>query len=142
MVYGIINNLITFIFVLYPRVYPLQAEYENRKNLTRDAARRMSGWSSSAMCGIIPGCNAFHIFLYSLVALYFVVQLILSVYRIEGSVAMLLLLFFLEKIIEILGMGSFGGSVYMAQSPCIHGRPLPFGYVCGRVVFQFLYCGD
>ena len=51
----------------------------------------------------IPGCNAFHIF-YPLVALYFVIQLIYLFTVFDGSVAMLLLLFFLEKIIEILGM--------------------------------------
>lgn len=104
MVYGIINNLITFIFVWFIHAFiPYKPKYQNRKNLTRATLLMYVGLVIISYVREIPGCNAFHIF-YPLVALYFVIQLIYLFTVFDGSVAMLLLLFFLEKIIEILGM--------------------------------------
>lgn len=104
MVYGIINNLITFIFVWFIHAFiPYKPKYQSRKNLTRATLLMYVGLVIISYVREIPGCNAFHIF-YPLVALYFVIQLIYLFTVFDGSVAMLLLLFFLEKIIEILGM--------------------------------------
>lgn len=106
MVYGIINNLITFIFVWFIHAFiPYKPKYQNRKNLTRATLLMYVGLVIISYVREIPGCNAFHIF-YPLVALYFVIQLIYLFTVFDGSVAMLLLLFFLEKIIEILGMAT------------------------------------
>lgn len=104
MVYGIINNLVAFIFVWFIHAFiPYKPKYQNRKNLTRATLLMYVGLVIISYVREIPGCNAFHIF-YSLMALYFVIQLIYLFTVFDGSVAMLLLLFFLEKIIEILGM--------------------------------------
>lgn len=104
MVYGIINNLVAFVFVWFIHAFiPYKPKYQNRKNLTRATLLMYVGLVIISYVREIPGCNAFHIF-YSLVALYFVIQLIYLFTVFDGSVAMLLLLFFLEKIIEILGM--------------------------------------
>lgn len=104
MVYGIINNLVAFIFVWFIHAFiPYKPKYQNRKNLTRATLLMYVGLVIISYVREIPGCNAFHIF-YPLVALYFVIQLIYLFTVFDGSVAMLLLLFFLEKNIEILGM--------------------------------------
>lgn len=104
MVYGIINNLVAFVFVWFIHAFiPYKPKYQNRKNLTRATLLMYVGLVIISYVREIPGCNAFHIF-YSLMALYFVIQLIYLFTVFDGSVAMLLLLFFLEKIIEILGM--------------------------------------
>lgn len=82
--------------MVYPRVYPLQAEIPKPENLTRATLLMYVGLVIISYVREIPGCNAFHIF-YPLVALYFVIQLIYLFTVFDGSVAMLLLLFFLEK---------------------------------------------
>ena len=104
MVYGIINNLVAFIFVWFIHAFiPYKPKYQNRKNLTRATLLMYVGLVIISYVREIPGCNAFHIF-YPLVALYFVIQLIYLFTVFDGSIAMRLLLFFVEKIIEILGM--------------------------------------
>lgn len=104
MVYGIINNLITFIFVWFIHAFiPYKPKYQSRKNLTRATLLLYIGLVIISYLREVPGNNAIPIF-YLLMALYFVFQLIYLFTVFDGSVAMLLLLFFLEKIIEILGM--------------------------------------
>ena len=104
MMYGIINNLIVFVFVWFIHAFvPYKPKYQNRKNLTRATLLMYVGLVIISYVREIPGCNAFHIF-YSLVALYFVIQLIYIFTVFDGSVAIRLLLFFVEKIIETLGM--------------------------------------
>ena len=74
MVYGIINNLITFIFVWFIHAFiPYKPKYQSRKNLTRATLLMYVGLVIISYVREIPGCNAFHIF-YPLVALYFVIH--------------------------------------------------------------------
>ena len=104
MVYGIINNLITFIFVWFIHAFiPYKPKYQNRKNLTRATLLLYVGLVIISYLREVPGNNAIPIF-YPLVALYFVFQLVYLFTVFDGSIAMRLLLFFVEKIIEILGM--------------------------------------
>ena len=104
MMYGIINNLIVFVFVWFIHAFvPYKPKYQDRKKLTRATLLLYVGLVIISYLREVPGNNAFPIF-YSLVALYFVFQLIYIFTVFEGSVAIRLLLFFLEKIIEILGM--------------------------------------
>ena len=103
MVYGIINNLITFIFVWFIHAFiPYKPKYQSRKNLTR-ATLLYIGLVIISYLREVPGNNAIPIF-YLLMALYFVFQLVYLFTVFDGSIAMRLLLFFVEKIIEILGM--------------------------------------
>ena len=63
MVYGIINNLITFIFVWFIHAFiPYKPKYQNRKNLTRATLLMYVGLVIISYVREIPGCNAFHIF--------------------------------------------------------------------------------
>ncbi|MFR3992949.1 MAG: hypothetical protein ACLTY5_10850 [Angelakisella sp.] len=76
MVYGIINNLITFIFVWFIHAFiPYKPKYQSRKNLTRATLLMYVGLVIISYVREIPGCNAISHF-YLLVALYFVIQLI------------------------------------------------------------------
>ena len=104
MVYGIINNLITFIFVWFIHAFiPYKPKYQSRKNLTRATLLLYIGLVIISYLREVPGNNAIPIF-YLLMALYFVFQLVYLFTVFDGSIAMRLLLFFVEKIIEILGM--------------------------------------
>lgn len=104
MVYGIINNLITFIFVWFIHAFiPYKPKYQSRKDLTRATLLLYIGLVIISYLREVPGNNAIPIF-YLLMALYFVFQLVYLFTVFDGSIAMRLLLFFVEKIIEILGM--------------------------------------
>lgn len=104
MVYGIINNLITFIFVWFIHAFiPYKPKYQSRKNLTCATLLLYIGLVIISYLREVPGNNAIPIF-YLLMALYFVFQLVYLFTVFDGSIAMRLLLFFVEKIIEILGM--------------------------------------
>lgn len=104
MVYGIINNLITFIFVWFIHAFiPYKPKYQSRKNLTRATLLLYIGLVIISYLREVPGNNAIPIF-YLLMALYFVFQLVYLFTVFDGSIAMRLLLFFVEKILEILGM--------------------------------------
>lgn len=104
MVYGIINNLIVFVFVWFVHAFvPYKPKYQDRKKLTRATLLLYVGLVIISYLREVPGNNAYPIF-YSLVVLYFIFQLIYIFTVFDGSVAIRLLLFFVEKIIETLGM--------------------------------------
>ena len=94
MVYGIINNLITFIFVWFIHAFiPYKPKYQSRKNLTRATLLLYIGLVIISYLREVPGNNAIPIF-YLLMALYFVFQLVYLFTVFDGSIAMRLLLFF------------------------------------------------
>lgn len=104
MMYGIINNLIVFIFVWFIHAFvPYKPKYQDRKKLTHATLLLYVGLVIISYLREVPGNNAYPIF-YSLVVLYFIFQLIYLFTVFDGSVAIRLLLFFVEKIVEILGM--------------------------------------
>ena len=92
MVYGIINNLITFIFVWFIHAFiPYKPKYQSRKNLTRATLLLYIGLVIISYLREVPGNNAIPIF-YLLMALYFVFQLVYLFTVFDGSIAMRLLL--------------------------------------------------
>ena len=71
MVYGIINNLITFIFVWFIHAFiPYKPKYQSRKNLTRATLLLYIGLVIISYLREVPGNNAIPIF-YLLMALSF-----------------------------------------------------------------------
>ena len=63
MVYGIINNLITFIFVWFIHAFiPYKPKYQSRKNLTRATLLLYIGLVIISYLREVPGNNAIPIF--------------------------------------------------------------------------------
>lgn len=104
LVYGLVNNLVAFIFVWFIHAFvPFRPKYHNRKKLVRATLLLYIGLVIISYLRVLPGFNAHPIF-FTLTGLYFVFQLIFLFVVFDGSIAMRLLMFFVEKIIETLGM--------------------------------------
>ena len=104
LVYGLVNNLVVFIFVWFIHAFvPFRPKYQNRKKLVRATLLLYIGLVIISYLRVLPGFNAHPIF-FALTGLYFVFQLIFLFVVFDGSIAMRLLMFFVEKIIETLGM--------------------------------------
>ena len=102
--YGLINNLVAFIFVWFIHAFiPFKPKYQNRKNIVRATLLMYAALVAISYLREIPGFNARPIFL-ALTLLYFAVQLVYLFVVFDGSIAMRLLMFFFEKIIEVLCM--------------------------------------
>lgn len=103
-IYGLVNNLVAFIFVWFIHAFiPFKPKYQNRKNIVRITLLMYAALVAISYLREIPGFNARPIFL-ALTLLYFAVQLVYLFVVFDGSIAMRLLMFFFEKIIEVLGM--------------------------------------
>lgn len=104
ILYIFINNLVAFIFVWFIHTFvPYKARFKNEKALTHATLLLYFALAGISFLRQLPGFNAHGIF-YTLTVLYFVFQITFLLVVFDGSIGLRLLLFFVEKIIEILGM--------------------------------------